>query len=174
MKIIADTSIWIEFLKFNKEYYFPFKKKLENLEVFAVECVFGELLQGIKSKNEQQIILKYWNSLPKLNEAGILIKAGVYSSDNNLVNKGIGLIDSILIVLARENRLKIWTKDKKLSNFLNEELIFLQADFSGIKGKDQKLEVLDKIKSMNLSVRSPENIEAEILKGRETDCEKNE
>ncbi|MCE5329785.1 PIN domain-containing protein [bacterium] len=130
MKIIADTSIWIEFLKFNEEYYYPFKKKLENLEIFAVECIFGELLQGIKSKNEQQIILKYWDSLPKLSEAGILIKAGIYSADNNLINKGIGLIDSILIVLAQENRLKIWTKDKKLCNVLDENLIFSLTDFS--------------------------------------------
>lgn len=48
------------------------------------------------------------------------------------------------------------------------------AAYYGIKSKEEKLEALNKLKSMNLSVTSPENIEEEILKGRETDWENDE
>ncbi len=90
MKIIADTSIWIEFLKYNKNVFFAFREKLENQEIFAIECVFGELLQGVKNINEQKIIRSYWDCLPKLNETGVWVRAGSYSSENNFVNKGVG------------------------------------------------------------------------------------
>jgi predicted nucleic acid-binding protein len=50
--IILDTSIWIEFLKNNSDYYSKVKDLLENRKVLAIECVFGELLQGAKSKRE--------------------------------------------------------------------------------------------------------------------------
>ncbi|MCX6383072.1 MAG: hypothetical protein NTV16_01075 [Actinobacteria bacterium] len=48
------------------------------------------------------------------------------------------------------------------------------AAYYGIKSKEEKLEALNKLKSMNLSVTSPENIEEEILKGREADWENDE
>ncbi|MEI7616464.1 MAG: PIN domain-containing protein [Actinomycetota bacterium] len=116
MKIIADTSVWIEFLKNNESVFSILKDRLENQEIAAVECVFGELLQGVKNNKEQKIILSYWKSLPKLNETGIWIKAGAFSSENKMSDKGVGLIDCVIIVLAKENNLKIWTLDKKLSN----------------------------------------------------------
>lgn len=124
MKIIADTSIWIEFLKYNKNIFFTFREKLENQEIFAVECVFGELLQGTKTNNEQKVIISYWDCLPKLKETGVWIKAGSYSSENNFINKGIGLIDCVLIILAKENNLRVWTLDKKLSMVLDKGLIY--------------------------------------------------
>lgn len=48
------------------------------------------------------------------------------------------------------------------------------AAYYGIKSKEEKLKSLNKLKSMNLSVRSPENIEEEILKGRKTSWENDE
>jgi len=39
----------------------------ENREVLAVECIFGELLQGAKNKQEKEIILDFWKYLPKKN-----------------------------------------------------------------------------------------------------------
>lgn len=43
------------------------------------------------------------------------------------------------------------------------------AVYYGIKSKEEKLIALNKLKSMNLPVTSPENIEKEILKGRKID-----
>lgn len=48
------------------------------------------------------------------------------------------------------------------------------AAYYGIKSKEEKLKSLNKLKSMNLSVRSPENIEEEILKGRKASWENDE
>ena len=50
--IILDTSVWIEFLKNNPEYFSKIEYLLENQQVLAVECIFGELLQGEKNKSE--------------------------------------------------------------------------------------------------------------------------
>jgi len=124
MKIIADTSTWIEFFKYSENTFFTFKEKLENQEIIAVECVFGELLQGVKNISEQKIIRTYWDCLPKLNETGVWVRAGVYSFENNLINKGVGLIDCVIIILAMENNLRIWTLDKKLSGVLEKKLIY--------------------------------------------------
>lgn len=124
MKIIADTSIWIEFLKYNKNIFFEFREKLENQEILAAECVFGELLQGVKNSNEQKVILSYWESLPKLNETGVWVRAGTFSSENKLLNSGVGLIDCVIIILAKENNLRVWTLDKKLYDVLDKRLIY--------------------------------------------------
>jgi predicted nucleic acid-binding protein len=50
--IILDTSIWIEHLKKNLHFFTKISKLLESREILAVECVFGELLQGIKSNSK--------------------------------------------------------------------------------------------------------------------------
>jgi len=126
MNIIADTSVWIEFLKFNQAFFYSFKEKLERLEIYGIECVFSELLQGIKSDRELDLILKYWENIPKLNEKNIMLKAGIYSYKNNLISKGIGLIDSVLITLAKDNDLKIWTLDKKIINNIEPDLIYFE------------------------------------------------
>ena len=54
--IILDTTIWIEHLKNNQNYFPKVKELLEKREILAVECVFGELLQGVKNKAEKEII----------------------------------------------------------------------------------------------------------------------
>ncbi|MCL1813286.1 MAG: hypothetical protein FWG29_07175 [Treponema sp.] len=63
--IILDTSIWIEYLKNNQMYFPRISKLLESKEILAVECVFGELLQGVKNKSEKEIILNFWTHMPK-------------------------------------------------------------------------------------------------------------
>ena len=78
-------------------------KKLENKEILAAECIFGELLQCAKNKREQRIITSYWEHLPKINESGIWIEAGIYSGRKKLVSKGVvGLIDVVILLTARK------------------------------------------------------------------------
>jgi predicted nucleic acid-binding protein len=64
--ILVDTSIWIEFFKKKEPIFAVLKNLLENSEVFVPEIVFGELLQGCKSKYEEGILLEYWQNLNKL------------------------------------------------------------------------------------------------------------
>ncbi|MGH2575561.1 MAG: PIN domain-containing protein [Ignavibacteria bacterium] len=122
--ILADTSIWVEFLKGNENTYSVLKGLLENREVLVMECIFGELLQGAKIKREKEIILDYWRYMSKEDEKEIWIDAGKYSSENSLIEKGIGLIDSAIISFARRHSAKIWSLDKKLKSVLNKNEIF--------------------------------------------------
>jgi len=62
-------------------------KLLETMEVLAVECVFGELLQGVKTDYERDIILGFWKHSPKEHYKDIAIEAGIYSVANNYVTK---------------------------------------------------------------------------------------
>lgn len=122
--IVLDTSVWIEFLKQNPKYYSAIKLLLENQKVLAIDCIFGELLQGAKNKREIEIISLYWKNLPKTSDENIWIEAGIYSSKNKLFSKGVGLIDCVILLSARNYDSMIWTLDKKLKSLLRKEEIF--------------------------------------------------
>ena len=66
--IIADTSVWIKFLKNNEPTSSLFERKLNNREILGIECVFGELLQGCADDYEIKIVKEYWENLPKKDE----------------------------------------------------------------------------------------------------------
>ena len=123
--IILDTSIWIEFLKGNPYYFMVVRQLLENQEIIAVEYIFGELLQGAKKKKESEIIKQYWENLPKIKHEGLWIKAGEYFSENNLISKGVGLIDAAIIIDAQRINVQIWTLDKKLNSILGNDIQYI-------------------------------------------------
>ena len=122
--IILDTSVWIEFLKGNKDFFPKISKMLENMDVLAVEHIFGELLQGVKNKKEKEIIKKYWTHLPKKNYENIIIEAGEYSAQKKLVDYGVGLIDAIILLHSIKSEAKIWTLDKKFIKIIPEENLY--------------------------------------------------
>jgi len=57
--IILDTSVWIEHLRNNPRFFPKVGKILENREALALESVFGELLQGAKTRLIDAIILMH-------------------------------------------------------------------------------------------------------------------
>ena len=120
--IILDTSIWIEHLKNNQNFFPKISKLLENGEVLAVECIFGELLQGVKNKFEKEIILNFWTHLPKEHYENVIIEAGEYSAKNKLLDHGVGLIDTIILMYGIKGNSKIWTLDNKFLRIIPEEL----------------------------------------------------
>ena len=120
--IIADTSIWIEYLKQRDPIFQRVEVLLEIAEILAVECIFGELLQGARNKREREIVEGYWENLPRADEKGLWIEAGLYSGRHKLFAKGVGLIDAAIIVAARRGKAKIWTLDIKLSGILPPEI----------------------------------------------------
>lgn len=122
--ILADTSVWIEFFKGKEPVFSHLKAHIEKQDVCAAECIFGELLQGALNKAERDILSEYWHALPKIDETNIFIEAGTYSGLNKLTSKGVGLIDSVILQLARRNDLKIWTLDKKLRGVLKSREIY--------------------------------------------------
>jgi predicted nucleic acid-binding protein len=125
--IILDTSIWIEHLRNNRLYFPKVRNLLENREVLAVECIFGELLQGIKNKAEKEIILDFWTYLPKENYENIIIQAGEYSAQNKLLDHGVGLIDVIILMHSIKSNSKIWTLDNKFLKIIPEELKYINS-----------------------------------------------
>jgi len=124
--IIPDTSVWIEFLKNNQNFFPKMSKLLELGEILAVECIFGELLQGVKNKKEKEIILGYWKFLPKINCENVIIEAGMYSSENKLPDYGVGLIDAVILVHSIKSNSKIWTLDKKFWGIIPDNMKYTE------------------------------------------------
>jgi len=120
--IILDTSVWIEHLKNNQNFSPIICRLLESKEILAVECVFGELLQGARTEFEKDIILEFWKHLPKEHFDNIIIEAGEYSARNKLLNHGVGLIDAIILMHGIKIGSKIWTLDNKFLRVIPEEL----------------------------------------------------
>lgn len=117
-EVIFDTSIWIEFFKGNPAYFGSCQQLLDSGSVYTLEVIFAELMQGAKGKRELDMIRLFYQNLPKLDVADQIFEAGVFSQKNQLLSKGIGLIDSMIIFSAIQNRKKIWTLDKKVTAFL--------------------------------------------------------
>ena len=74
--ILADTSIWIEFLRAREPAFAAMALLLEQQVVLGVECVFGELLQGARTTGERRTILAYWENVPKTDERQLWTEAG--------------------------------------------------------------------------------------------------
>ena len=125
--IILDTSVWIEHLRNNPEFFPKVRKLMEEREILAVECVFGELLQGLKNKAEKEIIVKFWENLPKEKYENIIIHAGEYSAHNKLLDHGVGLIDAIILVHGIKSNSKIWTLDTKFLRIIPNELKYTES-----------------------------------------------
>ena len=124
--ILVDTSVWIEFFRGNEPYFTKLKELIESSDVLAHEVVFGELLQGCKNKAELNFILEYWESLSNIISNGSFILAGKLSFEDKHLDKGIGIIDSILINETRQKNLRIWTLDKKILKLLETKYVFVK------------------------------------------------
>jgi|SRR5690606_5452912 len=125
--VIADTSIWIEYLKGKEPIRSGLTILMEDNGVMAMEVIFAELLQGARDLKEAAIIDEFWRLLPKSAEGGLFLKAGWESSKNKWLSKGVGLIDSAIVMMARSTQARVWTLDKKLLSILSHEEIFRAA-----------------------------------------------
>lgn len=119
--IIIDTSIWIEFFRGNQPYFDQVSELIEDNEIIGLSPIFGELLQGAKNNSERSIIIDFWNNINKLKEDAIFILAGEESGRNKWLDRGIGLIDSVIITAARNSTSFVWSLDKKLLLLLKKE-----------------------------------------------------
>lgn len=119
--IILDTSVWIEFFKKNPVIFPKVKILLEDEKILGADFIFGELLQGARNKKERDIISAYWQNIPKVDSFNIWIQAGIYSSENKLISKGVGLIDCAIIISSRKHNANIWSLDKKLNELIKKE-----------------------------------------------------
>ncbi|MFZ0389343.1 MAG: PIN domain-containing protein [Calditrichia bacterium] len=123
--IILDTSVWIEFFKRNNPYFEHVEMLLNKNSVLTFELVFAELLQGAKNERERKILEGYWNNLPKVSVEEIIFRAGMEAGRRKYFSKGIGLIDSAIIQLAKETASTVWSLDKKLDTVLEKDQIYM-------------------------------------------------
>lgn len=122
--VLIDTSVWIEYFRGNRNYIDPGLELIDLGMAFSLEVVFAELAQGAKGKRELEVILAFFSNMKLLDSPGLIFKAGIYSQQNRLIEKGIGLIDAILMVCTIENDLKLWTLDKKIISNLDSGKLF--------------------------------------------------
>jgi predicted nucleic acid-binding protein len=111
---IADTAVWVEFLRNREPVHSRLKSLLERGEVLGVECVFGELFSGARSSRESAVLAAYWKSLPKVDEMGIWIEAGKQNASRHLHARGVGPVDAAILAVALRTGAQIWTLDRRL------------------------------------------------------------
>ena len=122
--IVVDTSVWIDFFRgTNQQLNDKLELLIENNEVVALSCVFGELLQGVKNEIEEKTVLDFWHNLSKVDETNLFIEAGRSSTKYKLLNRGVGLIDSYILAVALKYNLSLWTFDKKLNEVYSSMLL---------------------------------------------------
>ena len=123
-RVIIDTSIWIEFFKANPIYFETTLGLIDNADIFSLELIFAELIQGAMGKREVDMIRNFFVQMKVLDSPGLIYQAGIFSGDNKLLDRGIGLIDSAIIHTAEKFDLRIWTLDKKIIGFLGNSNVF--------------------------------------------------
>jgi predicted nucleic acid-binding protein len=123
-RVLIDISIWIEFFKANPVYFETCLELIDFAEIFSLELIFAELIQGAKGNREIEMIDKFFRQMKILDAPGWVYEAGHYSRSYRLLDRGIGLIDSVIISTAVRFDLQIWTLDKKVLGFLDGKNVY--------------------------------------------------
>jgi predicted nucleic acid-binding protein len=111
MVILADTSVWIDYLRQGEPLL---AEQLIQGNILMHEMVLGELAIG-NFKN-RQLLLKRWSVLPFVQTAA---DAQVldFIETHQLMGKGVGWIDlHLLTAVSLANTVHLWTRDKRLKN----------------------------------------------------------
>ena len=123
-QVLVDSSVWIEFLKGNKEYFAPMIALMENGEIYSLELIFAELLHGVKNTRELNLITDFYRQLRVLDQRGLIFESGDFSRKAKLINRGIDLIDAVIIHSAEKLGLEVWTLDRKILSFLGYKSVY--------------------------------------------------
>lgn len=111
-KILVDTSIWIDYFKSNPDVVdFMEKHMLEN-NVCIVGIIASELIQGIKSEKEREIIRSNLDAINYIDmKFKDWIKTGDLSCSLRKSGLTIPLTDIAIAAAAIKNDLLIVTRD---------------------------------------------------------------
>lgn len=113
-KIMPDTCAWIDFFR-GKSSYMAEKVEAALVQGEVVTCgvVLFELLQGIKSLEEEALVLSAFKALPHQEMTdGLWIKAGRLSSQLRKKGQTLPLSDIIIATLALEHGYSLLTVDR--------------------------------------------------------------
>ncbi|WP_114748125.1 PIN domain-containing protein [Pleomorphovibrio marinus] len=118
--IVPDTSIWIEFLKQNDPVTSRFLPLLKAGKIAVIEPIFAELLYGVRKPNDKELVLSYWQILPKLDfENGSMLRASEFANNQNFHSLGVGLMDAAIMQPVINSGYQLWTLDKKVLGVLD-------------------------------------------------------
>ncbi len=107
--ILADTSIWIDYLRQEEPLL---TEKLSCGQVLMHGMVLGELAMG-NFKN-RQLLLKRWSALPFIQSASNE-QVLDFLETHQLMGKGIGWVDLHLVTaVSLASNVQLWTRDKRL------------------------------------------------------------
>ena len=121
--ILIDTSVWIEFFKQDKNTIKTIIQLQNSDKLGIIQPIVAELLYGAKEHEVAEIMTTY-NYCEALDIKDSTIHAGLFSIKEKFLDKGIGLIDSIIIYTTITSDIQIWTLDKKIINYLDNKFIF--------------------------------------------------
>lgn len=112
-KIIVDTSIWIEYFKNDPGIARIIDEGLDANEIYIIGPVVAELLQGVRTKREQETISKLIDAVAFLDcEMKDWADAGRISWSLRKSGITVPLTDLIIFSVAQNNDAVIFTKDK--------------------------------------------------------------
>ena len=112
--VLVDTSIWITHLRQGSR---QLQKLLMDAEVICHPFVIGELACGnLKNRNEILSLLQSLPMAPTIESDEILF----FIDRNDLMGKGFGFVDVLLLASAQLAGIPLWTADKKLKSEANQ------------------------------------------------------
>lgn len=113
--ILADTSVWVDHLRNGAP---QLAAALNDANVLMHPFILGELACGnLKHRREA---LRLLGDLPGALVAGER-EALEFIERHSLMGRGIGYVDvHLLASVALGNRVRLWTKDKRLDQIANE------------------------------------------------------
>jgi len=111
--ILPDTCAWIDFFRGKQT---PMAQALEHEllqgEVATCGVILYELIQGIKSPEEESLVLDALQAVTHLEmSAGLWIKAGRLSADLRKKGNTLPLSDLVIAALSLEHGLSVLTVD---------------------------------------------------------------
>ena len=117
MKVIVDTSIWIEYLKSNHEIAPGLDEGLLAGNIFMVGPVVSELLQGAKTENDYQALSSNIDGVPFINaEFADWQLAGKLSFKMKKIGVAIAITDCVIAAIAINNGAVVYTLDQDLQS----------------------------------------------------------
>ena len=111
-RILIDTSIWIEYFKGNKSYTNFIDENLDLDNIYIVGPIISELLHGVKSKSEHDILSGAIEAVPFLNcTYADWVKAGKILFELKKTGISIPLTDAIIGSIALRMDASVLTLD---------------------------------------------------------------
>ena len=109
MSVLVDTSVWVNHFRKGDP---GLVDKLEKDLVVCHPFVIGELACGhLRNRNEILSLLEGLHQLKKCEDSELLF----FIERQQLMGRGLGLVDIHLLASAKLDGAILWTQDKKLN-----------------------------------------------------------